>query len=300
MQAIETQVTSTATAGVSLPVTLRVREHGDRGSATHVVLLHGYPDDQDMWEPVVEELPADWHVVTYDSRGTGGSSRPEGSAAYRLALLVEDLIAVLDATVPAGEKVHLVGHDWGSSLGWDAVAASTWDPRLEDRLASYTSCSGPPLDHLGSRSEGWAGRRRMLPQTLHSWYVWFFLLPGLPELTWRRLQWLVRPLMQRIDPTIGLIPWGSTARHDAVPAIGIYRANVVQRLRRPLPWRTSLPVLLVVALRDGFVVPSSLDGLEARCRDLTRVEVDEGHWLPRARPTELADLVTGFVQRHSA
>jgi pimeloyl-ACP methyl ester carboxylesterase len=54
----------------------------------------------------------------------------------------------------------------------------------------------------------------------------------------------------------------------------------------------------VVATRDGFVLPRSLEGLEARCRDLTRVEVDEGHWVPRARPEEFADLVAGFVRRH--
>jgi pimeloyl-ACP methyl ester carboxylesterase len=81
-------------------------------------------------------------------------------------------------------------------------------------------------------------------------------------------------------------------------SIELYRANVLPRLRNPLPWRTSLPVQLVVATRDGFVLPRSLEGLEARCRDLTRVEVDEGHWVPRARPEEFADLVAGFVRRH--
>jgi pimeloyl-ACP methyl ester carboxylesterase len=283
---------------VSPPVTLSVREYGDHTAAVHVLMLHGFPDDQRMWEPVAEALPEDWHVITFDNRGAGSSSRPPGRSSYVLAMLVEDVIAVLDATVPADEKVHLVGHDWGSTLGWDVVAAATWDPRLEGRLATYTSTSGPPLDHVASRSQGWRGRLRMLPQYLHSWYVFFFLLPRLPELSWRYGQWSNRRLMRRIDPTIDLLPWGSEVAANATGSIELYRANVLSRMRRPVPWRTSLPVQLVVLQRDAFVTPRALDGLEARCRNLTRVEVDSGHWIARADPQRLADLVAAFARTH--
>ena len=298
MRAGETQVTPVTTGPGATPVTLAVREHGPRDAGTHVVLMHGFPDDQTMWDPVVAALPEDWHVVTYDSRGAGRSTRPTARADYRLHHHVDDLVAVLDATTPPGERVHLVGHDWGSIAGWDAVAAAAvGDPRLAPRLATWTSVSGPSLDHLAARTAGWRGLRRMLPQLVHSWYVWFFLLPRLPELTWRRLQHLVRPLLRRLDPTVDLVPWGAEAARNAVPALEIYRANVVPRLRAPRAWRTSLPVQVVVAGRDGFVLPVSVAGLDARCRDLAVVELDEGHWVPRARPEQLADLVADFVRR---
>jgi pimeloyl-ACP methyl ester carboxylesterase len=287
----ETQVTPR----VSPPVTLAVTEYGDRSSATHLLLVHGFPDDQVMWEPVVAALPTGWHVITYDVRGSGRSSRPEGRSCYRLDLLVEDLVAVLDATVPAGQQVHLVGHDWGSMAMWDVVAAETWDPRLEGRLATYTSASGPSLDHLGAMTESWRGRLHLLPQTLHSWYVWLFLLPWLPELMWTRLQWLTRRISRRLDPTIDLLPWGADVRRNARLSLNLYRVNVLRRLRHPVPWRTSVPVLLVVAKRDAWVAPVAVSGLEARCRNLTRVEIDAGHWLPRARPQELAEHLTAFV-----
>lgn len=295
MERRETQVTPL----VEPPVTLHVIERGNRSAATHVLLLHGFPDDQTMWEPVVEALPHDWHVITVDNRGAGRSSRPRGGDAYRMAMLVEDTVAVLDATVPPGEKVHLVAHDWGSVAGWDLVAAATWDPRLEDRLASYTSLSGPSLDHTASVLEDWRGRVRMLPQVLHSWYAIGFLLPWLPELLWGPLQRLTRPLARRLDRTTTLLPWGREVATNARHSLGLYRANLLPRTRHAVRWRTSLPVLLVVALRDAFVVPRAFDGLEARCRDLTRVEVDEGHWLPRARPQELAGLVEEFVRSRS-
>lgn len=294
MERIETQVTPR----VLPPVTLSVRERGPRSSPTHVVLVHGFPDDQRMWEPVVDALPEDWHVVTYDVRGSGGSSRPESRSAYRTELLVEDLVAVVEATVPEGDRFHLVGHDWGSIAMWDVVAAETRDPRLAGRLASYTSTSGPSLDHLGTVASDWRGRWHLLPQTLHSWYVFAFMVPWLPERVLGLQQRMVRPGMSRIDPTMGLLDWGPHLRDNTTHSIELYRANIVQRLRRPVSWHTSVPVQLVVALRDGFVTPRSYDGMEDRCSDLTRVEVDEGHWLPRARPAEFAALVAGFVRAH--
>jgi pimeloyl-ACP methyl ester carboxylesterase len=275
----ETQVTPLVTP----PVTLHVTEYGDRDVDVHLLLVHGFPDDQRMWAPVVALLPPEWHVITYDVRGSGRSSRPSGRSSYRTSLLVEDLIAVLDATLPTGAQVHLVAHDWGSIAGWDVIAAETWDPRLEGRIASYASASGPSLDHLASLSSSWRGRLRMLPQFLHSWYVWAFQVPWLPE---------------RVLAHARGLPWEDDLRDNAVHSIDLYRANILPRLRHPHPWRTSIPVQALVATQDAYVTPRSYEGLEARCRDLTRVEVEAGHWWPRTHPEEFARLVTEFVRTH--
>src|SRR5918996_6280533 len=122
---------------------LAVRENGDLAGPT-IVLVHGFPDTGAMWDGVVDELAGRFRVITYDLRGFGDSTGPRGRAAYAIPRLVEDLVAVLDAVSP-GRPVHLVGHDWGSIFSWDAVT----DPALRDRFASYTSISGPPLDHAG-------------------------------------------------------------------------------------------------------------------------------------------------------
>ena len=284
---------------VSPPVTLHVTEYGERSAQTHVLLVHGFPDDQRMWEPVVESLPSEWHVITYDVRGSGRSSKPVGRSSYRMELLLEDLVAVLDETLPDGAQVHLVGHDWGSIALWDAVAAASSDPRLEGRIASYTSASGPSLDHLGTMTTTWSGRLRMAPQSLRSWYVWAFQVPWLPEKVLSRAQWSVRPTAGRLDATSDRLPWGDDVRDNAVHSIGLYRANILPRLRHPRAWRTSLPVQVMVAEHDGFVTARSYEGMEARCRDLTHVQVDAGHWWPRTRPEEFAALVAGFVRAHS-
>ncbi len=288
-----TTVTSTTTP----PVDLQLTEYGDRAAPVQVLLLHGFPDAQRMWEPVVEQLPRDWHLVTFDLRGFGGSGKPAETSAYRLERLVEDVVAVVEHTVPQGERVHVVGHDWGAMLGWDLLAAEARGGPLAGRLASYTSISGPSLDHLAAVASTWSGKRRLLPQVLHSWYVWLFQLPRVPELAWERMQGRIRKDGARMDPTIELLPWGPDLVANTRHSVNLYRANVLQRSRRPRPWQSSVPVQLVVPTRDAWVTPRATEGIEERCPDLTRVEIDEGHWVPRAQPAELAELVAGFVRR---
>lgn len=291
MHPSETEVT----AATVPPVTLRLTEHGDPTSGTHVVLLHGYPDDRTLWDDVVARLPDDWHVVTPDNRGAGRSDAPGERAAYDVGLLVEDVLAVVEATVPDGERFHLVGHDWGSIIGWEVVAAATRDPRLRSRLASFTSVCGFPLDHLHARLRSGPGRLALVPQLLHSWYAFLFCVPALPELLWGPGQGLLRRVGERLDPTAHLLDWGPALGRAAVPGLGLYRRNVV---RRPTAWHTDLPVRVVLARHDTFIRPVSLDGLEARCSDHSRVELDTGHWVPRSEPARLAEVVVDHVRAH--
>lgn len=111
-------------------VRLAVTERGSTARPT-VVLLHGYPDTGSVWDEVAEGLAARFHVITYDGRGAGASTAPRGTEHYRLARLVADLEAVIDEVSP-NRPVHLVGHDWGSFQGWEAVTR----PRLAGRIAS--------------------------------------------------------------------------------------------------------------------------------------------------------------------
>ena len=66
-------------------VSLAVHEHSPAGPGRPtVVLVHGYPDQQDVWRSLVSRLPLDaWHVVTYDVRGAGSSDAPADQEGYR-------------------------------------------------------------------------------------------------------------------------------------------------------------------------------------------------------------------------
>ena len=186
---------------VSPPVTLAVTEYGDRSSSTHVLLVHGFPDDQQMWEPVVSALPEDWHVVTYDVRGAGRSTRPAGRAAYRTELLVEDLIAVArrdrprrGAGAPRRARLGLdrrLGGHRRRDVGPPA-RGSVGVVHLEQR--AVPGPSGQPRPRPGAAGCGCC-RRCCTAGTSGCSCV-----PVLPELAWR---WppAVPPAAALLDPT---------------------------------------------------------------------------------------------------
>lgn len=284
-------------AGVDLAV--RERTAPGPGRPT-VVLVHGYPDQQEMWDPVIEQLAGhDLHVVTYDVRGAGASGVPARTEDYRTELLVDDLAAVLDEVLPEGGRAHLVGHDWGSIQLWDALAAEPTHPRLRGRIASFTSVSGPSLDHtawLAAQAEG--RRPRLALQLLHSWYVWFFHLPVVPELVWRRGHRLIESALV-LREGLGTGHWDGSLADNAANGVNLYRANILRRTRRPGRLRTAVPVLVVRPTRDDYVTGVLCEDLDQACSAVRVVEVDAGHWLPRTHPDVLADLVAEHVRSHT-
>ncbi|GAA3053715.1 hypothetical protein GCM10020000_39550 [Streptomyces olivoverticillatus] len=167
-------------------VELCVAELGDAANPT-VVLLHGYPDSKEVWSEVAERLRDRFHVVLYDVRGHGRSTAPEPlRGGFTLEKLTDDFLAVADAVSPDA-PVHLVGHDWGSVQGWEFVTVG----RTQRRIASFTSISGPSLDHFGhwikERMARPTPRRaaQLLGQGAKSWYVYALHTPRLPEAFWR-------------------------------------------------------------------------------------------------------------------
>jgi len=280
-------------AGLSLFVT----EYGERGRPT-VVLVHGFPDTSSVWEPVADRLASDLHVVAYDVRGAGRSDAPSDRNGYALPMLVDDLEAVLDQASPEA-PVHLVAHDWGSVQGWEAVTTNG----LSNRFASFTSISGPPLDYAGlwareHRSLRPADLRQSVVQALHSWYIAYFHLPLLPELMTRcgRATNLWAAALHGMEhaPTDGHWP-AVTFKMDFSHGLELYRANVRSRLRHPVARQTDVPVQLLVPVRDHYVRPALLAGLEAWASLMWRRPVDAGHWVIRTNPDDVARWVRDVV-----
>ena len=274
-------------------VELAVVEAGDPTRPT-LLFLHGYPDTKEVWEPVMERLASRYHVVAYDVRGAGRSTAPAPRAdSYRLDRLEDDLLLVLDALAPYG-PVHLVGHDWGSVQGWEFATS----PRLCGGLASFTSVSGPCLDHLGLwfrerlRHPRPAGLRQLLGQGLRSWYVYALHLPLLPEALWRGPLGRRRPALRRAAGDLG----SATLPEDAANGAWLYRANVRRRLRHPRADRVAtVPVQLIVPTGDPYLSPRLYDDLDRWAPVLLRRSVAAGHWLPLTQPDRLAAWISDFV-----
>ncbi|RFU38175.1 alpha/beta fold hydrolase, partial [Actinomadura logoneensis] len=278
-------------------VDLAVYEQGDPARPT-VLLVHGYPDTHAVWDEVAGRLAERYHVVRYDVRGAGASSRPFGKRHYTFSYLMSDLRAVLDATAPE-RRVHLVGHDWGSIQSWEAVCT------MPDRFASFTSVSGPCLDHVAR----WTRRnlRRPTPrnvrlglgQAVRSWYIYFFQTPLLPELVWRA--GMARPFTRALEAGEGVpAREGHPARtlpRDGAAGVGLYRANMLRRMRAPLPRRTDVPTQVIVPTRDLFVSPHLVGGLGGSVPDLSLRTVPAGHWVVRSHPEVVARWIGEHITR---
>ncbi|MCX4812405.1 SDR family oxidoreductase [Streptomyces sp. NBC_01239] len=284
-------------------VELCVAELGDASNPT-VVLVHGYPDSKEVWSEVASRLADRFHVVLYDVRGHGRSTAPQPlRGGFTLEKLMDDFLAVADAVSP-DRPVHLVGHDWGSVQSWEFVTVE----RTRGRIASFTSMSGPSLDHFGH----WINKRltrptprrvgQLLGQGAKSWYVYLLHTPVLPELAWRGPLGTRWPkILERVEK----VPRGdyptSSLRTDAAHGAWLYRDNVRARLRRPRPDAYAhAPVQLVTPLGDAFLSERLYDELELWAPGLVRHTLPAKHWVPRTRPDQLASWITEFVTTHES
>ncbi|WP_055325135.1 SDR family oxidoreductase [Ralstonia solanacearum] len=276
-------------------VTLAVKTWGDPARST-VVLVHGYPDNSEVWHTMARLLAPDYYVIAYDVRGAGRSSAPKGLRHYTFARLTDDFIAVIDALSPT-RPVHLVAHDWGSIQGWAFVT----EERLRGRIASYTSCSGPCLDHVGH----WMRTRllrptpallgKLLGQLVRSWYVLLFHLPVLPELSWRL--WLGRAwpgLLRRVEKTA--IAPRATQAADGLHGVSLYRANFIRSLVAPRKRYAHAPVQVIVPTLDKYVSPALSEDLSRWVPRYWRREIVARHWLPVTHPERMAEMARELIE----
>jgi pimeloyl-ACP methyl ester carboxylesterase len=262
------------------------------GNPAHpvIVLVHGYPDNSHVWQGVAAALANRFHVVAYDVRGAGASDAPPEVDDYRLERLADDFIAVIDAVSP-DRPVHLVGHDWGSIQCWEFVT----DPRLQGRIASFTSCSGPCLDHAArALREGPRRWGATLRQALSSWYILFFHIPMLPEWNWKF--WLGRSWPFWLRRTEGLhAPVNHTQTADGIHGLRLYRANFRARFCTPHNRHAHAPVQVIVPMRDRYVRPAVTEDVGRWAARAWRRPVDAYHWFPLADPQRMATMVCEFV-----
>lgn len=286
-------------------VTLAVYTWGQKPTPTRprevLVLVHGFPDRALFWEQVATALEQDFYIVAFDMRGCANSTHISGCRHYRFKPLLQDLYAVIDAISPR-QKVHLVGHDWGGIYGWDAIA----EPEGIKRIASFVTMS-PGLDHVG-----FFLRRRFLKPTprnllqafgqlLRNSLMTFFTLPLLPELLFRSGLGteMFRKLVTRYEPRI-TFRRNEGVEDDAVRYLGIYRANLLQRVLLPKQKPLSpVPVHLLLAEHDPFLPPAVFEACPDSTSDCSRSLVDAAHWAPLSRPREMAAAIMSFVRVHA-
>ena len=101
-----------------------------RGEGPPILFLHGNPTSSYLWRNVLPEMKGRGRLIAPDLIGMGDSEKlPSPNAStYRYRTHRKYIWAFIDAVVGA-EPIILVGHDWGSALGFD------WAMHHPDRVA---------------------------------------------------------------------------------------------------------------------------------------------------------------------
>jgi pimeloyl-ACP methyl ester carboxylesterase len=273
-------------------IDLHLAEAGP-GSGPPVVLLHGFPESWKMWRHQVPALAGAGHrVLAPDLRGFGKTSRPAEVEAYRLRTLVADVTDLLDLL--GIERASVVGHDWGAGLAW---RVAMFAPGRVERLVAVSV--GHPL----------AGIATGLAQWRMSWYMPWFLLPGvaervLPADDWafyRRWAWSDAERGQ--DPDLDRQLADLSRPGALVAGLNWYRANIDPvAFVAPDPARFSLPTVAcptmgVWSSDDFALTEAQMTHSERYVTGPWRYERIEAvdHWVPVHAPDRLNRLLLEFL-----
>jgi pimeloyl-ACP methyl ester carboxylesterase len=265
----------------------------EAGSGPPVLLLHGFPDSWQLWRHQIPALAQAGHrVIAPDLRGFGKTDRPARVEDYKVHTLVADVVGLLD--VLGVERAAVVGHDWGAGLAW-AVARF-----VPDRVARLVVVSvGHPL---ASAAAGLAQRER-------SWYMLWFLFPGvaervLPEDGWALFRrWVWNGARLGDDPDLDRQVADMSRPGALVAGLNWYRANLDPATfvinhpdRIPVPL-VACPTMGVWSSDDPALTEAQMTGSERFVSGPWRYELLDGvdHWVPAHAPERLSQLLVDFL-----
>lgn len=274
---------------------LNVKAWGDE-KLPALVLVHGYPDNQEVWEQMIPFLTNQFYVITYDVRGAGHSDVPKKILSYRLPQLSKDLKAVVDHAL-SGRKFHLAAHDWGSIQTWESVT----EPSFKDRILSYSSISGPCLDHAAfwMRKKLQNNPDQFLKQLAKSWYIMLFHLPlaaptfwkFVPFKSWEKIfQFLENNKNAKANENIN---------DDGLFGVSLYRANFIPALAKPRKRFAVCPVQAIVLEKDKYVSPELADEMSYWVKELTIQHFDANHWAVASQPEPIAKMIATFALKNN-
>jgi epoxide hydrolase 4 len=262
------------------------------GEGPLIVLLHGFPEFWFSWRFQIPALvEAGFRVVAPDMRGYNLSSKPRRASAYdtdRLAADVRDLIHER-----GGERAFVVGHDWGGSVAW--ITAMN-HPEVIERLAILN------VPHPRRMLQGLRTPR----QLAKSWYMLFYQLPWLPELSARARGWWGWRHVFESEARPGAFTPRDIERYveawsqPGAPTgmVNFYRAALRQTRRRaerrirPV----EAPTLVIWGQRDRHLGAELAEPERADVPNLVRVVrlPEASHWVHQDEPGRVSELLVDF------
>jgi pimeloyl-ACP methyl ester carboxylesterase len=130
----------------------------EKGQGLPLILIHGFPLDRTIWEPMIPFIQQGVRVITPDLRGFGHSQASQG--VYGMRLLADDIAGMLDDLKI--DKAVIAGHSMGGYvvlafaqayperlLGLGMIASQSVADTPEKRMGRYAQAE--EVARLGSR-----------------------------------------------------------------------------------------------------------------------------------------------------
>lgn len=253
----------------------------DRGLGMPVVLVHGFPLDQTMWESQIEALGGEFRVIAPDLRGYGESELGEVDPADGVTMerYADDLNAMLDA-MEITEPIVLCGFSMGGYILWQFV--QKYGERIRALILCDTKASADTDDakkmrlKMANHIDEWGTEK--VAQAMKPKLFAEATLEERPEIVERMIS-----VIHRTNPqAIAAAQRGMAARPD-----------MSELLRELL-----CPVLVIVGEEDVLTSPAEMEFIAGQIPGSLLQRVPEaGHMAPVEQPEIVTAAMQNFLRQ---
>ncbi len=262
----------------------------DTGEGDPVVFLHGNPTSSYLWRNVIPHLAGQARCLAPDLIGMGDSGKAPGGS-YRFADHARYLDAWYDALGLTGPVV-LVGHDWGSALGFDwacrhpervkgiaymegIVRPMTWDEWPEQARNIFRAMRSPAGEEMVLQKNVFV--ERVLPASI------------MRTLTDGEMDTYRRPYLEPGESRRPTLTWPRQIPLDGEPA------DVVELVQRYADWlsMSGLPKLFVNA-EPGIILTGAQREFCRTWPNQREVTVRGLHFIQEDSPDEVGQALADW------
>jgi len=264
----------------------------DTGAGDPVVFLHGNPTSSYLWRNVIPHVEGLGRCLAPDLIGMGDSGKaPTGS--YRFVDHARYLDAWFDA-LGLTKNVTLVGHDWGSALGFywayrypdrvkglvyleAIVKPLTWEEWPEPARALFTALRSPAGEEIILQKNVFVDR--ILPASV------------LRPLTAEEMAVYRRPYLQPGESRRPTLTWPRQIPLDGEPA------DVVEIVDRYAKWlATSAVPKLFINADPGVILVGAQREFCRTWSNQQEVTVQGSHFVQEDSPAEIGQAIATFLR----
>ena len=242
----------------------------EQGTGYPVILLHGFPFDHLLWEPMEKFLPGDNRFIFPDVRGFGKSLAKKSD--YLMEDMAKDIIQLLDAE--GVRKAIIGGHSMG---GYIALEILRQAPNRLDGIILVAS-------HIYADTEEKQSERFNTIEQI-DFKSLIELLEGMPN-------------KLSTDEIVQTYCKKMVEKSRAIGVKGALRAMAKRQSSENLWITAATPKLIIAGDNDQFIKPEIIEKMAINGRNVLKIIIkDAGHMLMREKPEATANALKDFIHQ---